>query len=180
MNSLPEALICRMLLLRVYCLASVSFLVALSVADLEFYRNPLDACHSICYCAHVCLHRVSLASVGSQTSLSSRTGWRHRPRLFMIIACVVLYSMSVWHWAITVNDMIVLSSLSSGILSAGSNYIDYIATQGSNFTSCSDFQSFDKDVDDGIVGILLETTQSKACAAITPLLISVSTRQRSI
>lgn len=89
----------------------------------------------------------------------------------MIIACVTLYTMSVWHWAVTVHDL--LGSVSF-LVNFGSEALDYCAPVA---VAAADPLSGSRCREDLVPPDFFPYgTPSHACVTATPLLISVGTK----
>ena len=99
--------------------------------------------------------------------VDSGKGWRHKPRLFMIVTCAILYFMSLWHWATTVHNIFALGSELSGMVSGGMDCTNTLVSA----PTCS--PSLEQMIlnynNDGFL-----SAPSRVCVTTTPLLISVS------
>ena len=90
------------------------------------------------------------------------------PWLFMIVTCVILYSMSLWHWAMTIHHLFELGSFSSGLISGRMDCPNALISA----PSCS--PSFEQMVQNSDPLNFLSEHDVLDCITITPLLINVS------
>lgn len=107
--------------------------------------------------------------------MNSRKGWRHRPRLFVITACIALYSMSVWHWATTVYYSLVIVSTLTTAMSGGVDCVKRILL--GSFCPVA-FQNMVSGYYEGPGDTMEIAAPLHVCVTTTPLSISVSEGRR--